>query len=204
MNALKPLKHCLSLLYILVAIVVLQPIHVYASPKGKVNSLSKRYRNLDRKAERLAAQFNKLSSSDQSSLLSKLSGKYDDADNDDLPDFLDSGSGRCDSDVDDDGILDGDDRDDDNSSPSPSPSGSASPSPTGSQVEIHALIQNISASSITLNNTTFALNNSTEYLDDNNNTITRSAFSAGECVEVEGSSSGGNLIASKVKKDNDC
>ena len=197
------MKKLIYLLLIVSAFSLVEPPVVSAAPSGQVKSLAKRYRNLDRKMNRLVTRFNRLSSSQQTALLSRLADKYDDADNDDLPDLLDTGSGRCDSDVDDDGILDGEDRDDD-STPTPSPSGSPSPSPTGNEIEIHALIQSISASSITLNNTTFALNDSTEYLDDNNNAINRTDFSVGECVEVEGFSSGGNLVAEKVKEDDDC
>ncbi len=173
--------------------------------RGKVKSLAKRYRNIDRKIDRLTKRYKRLTPTQRASLLSALSDKYDDVDNDDLPDYLDEGSGRCDADSDDDGILDGedfddDDDDDDNSSPSPSPSSS----PSGSEIEIHALIQSITETSITVNNTTFQLTNSTEYLDDDNNALSRTDFTVGECVEVEGYSSSGNATAEKVKEDDDC
>ncbi|MCI5065716.1 DUF5666 domain-containing protein [bacterium] len=199
------MKKIVCLLIVVLAVALLQVPTVLAAPAGKVKSLAKRYRNLDRKTNRLVTRFNRLSSAQQARLLSRLAEKYDDADNDDLPDFLDTGAGRCDSDVDDDGILDGEDRDDDSgdddsddSSPTPTPT------PSGNEIEIHAVIQSIGESSITLNNTTFVLNNSTEYLDDDNNEISRTDFSVGECVEVEGFSSGGNLVAEKVKEDDDC
>lgn len=170
-----------------------------AAPKGKnINSLARRYKNLDRKASRLVGQFRKLSSSQRSELLGKLSGKYDDADDDNLPDFLDSGTGRCDSDRDDDGIKDGfDDDGDPTSTPSPGPSGSV-------EVEIHGTIQSVTDSSITVNSVTFTLVSNTEYLDDRNNPVSKSTFVAGSCIEIEGFRGGTGITAEKVKLDDDC
>lgn len=175
-----------------------------AAPKsGKVNRLAKQYRNLDRQSSKLVKQFKRLSSSQKESLLGKLGDRYDDVDNDNLPDFLDSGSGRCDSDSDDDGILDGDDHDDDDDDSNASPSPSSTPT-QGNEIEIHGLIQTISGTALSVNGSTFALTGNTVYRDRDNNTTTQSAFSAGQCVEVEGHSSGGNLTAEKVKMDDDC
>lgn len=75
---------------------------------------------------------------------------------------------------------------------------------TGEHVEREGTITALDAESITVGGVRFLTNASTQYLDDDNRAISRSAFSVGQLAEAEGHRrSDGTVLAYKVKLDDD-
>jgi hypothetical protein len=132
--------------------------------------------------------------------LSKRSGALVDSDTDGLPDIIDgdvNGSGRCDSDSDDDGVLDGDEIENETS-----PSNGDSDGDGNSDATERSAKGTISAfadPSLTVDSLTFVLSDTTAF-----EKVTRATLAVGTCVEVEGHFDGTNNVADKVSGDDSC
>ncbi len=75
---------------------------------------------------------------------------------------------------------------------------------TGEHVERESTITALDAESITVGDVRFVTNASTQYLDDDNRPIQRSAFAVGQLAEAEGHRrADGTVLAYKVKRDDD-
>lgn len=193
-------KHILLALIILVGLGMPGMALAKNKGKGQIRKIENLLRQVRKREDQLRRQFEKLSSDDQATVIQTSGSKFDDSDMDGVPDYLDSG--RCNSDSDDDGIDDGeeyengtkpddDDSDDDGVS-------------DGDDVEVKGLLTEVSSGSFTIGSTTFIVTDSTRFLDDRNNEVEFSDFSAGACVEAEGHRSGDSVIAKKLKEDDDC
>jgi hypothetical protein len=167
--------------------------------ESEVRRLEKRIIKMQRQ---IAKKFSRLTPQARAAVMLARSGKSTDSDGDNVPDNFEETTGRCDSDSDDDGIDDGDEFED-GTDPSDDDSDDDGHS-DGDELEVHSEIQAITSNNLTLAGQTFILNGSTEYLDDDNNSIASSTFKVGDCVEVEGHLSGSDKIADKVKQDDDC
>ncbi len=75
---------------------------------------------------------------------------------------------------------------------------------TGVHVEREGTITALDAGSVTIGGVVFVTNASTQYLDDDNRSISRSAFATGQRAEAEGHrQADGTVLAYKVKQDRD-
>lgn len=170
--------------------------------KGKLKNVSSTERQAVRFQKKLARLFATLTPEQKAKILASRSASLVDSDNDGLPDVYESDTALCDDDSDDDGVNDREEYED-GSDPNDSDSDDDGVE-DGSEIEIHAAIAAISETEITVNETTLGLTPSTEYLDDDNNPISRSELEVGDCVEVEGHLVESTYTAEKVKRDDDC
>jgi hypothetical protein len=110
-----------------------------------------------------------------------------DSDSDGVPDAFENarGSNSCDIDSDDDEIKDGDDRDPGD--------------PSSAEVEIKNTISAITATTVTVGDYTFTINDSTVYRDGSS----LSDYEVGDLVEVKGRKTGDTLFLRRIKKDDD-
>jgi hypothetical protein len=179
-----------------------------AKRNDRVKKVERFQRIAERRAKRLRKAFLQLNAAQKESFLSGKGASFDDSDDDGVPDMIEESSSRCDDDSNDDGISDRDDYyddDDDSSDDDDNSSDDSGQNDSGqSGAEVEGNIELLSASQIRVEGTTFALRSSTRYLDDNNRTISKSSFSIGDCVEVEGDFISGVLTAEKVKEEDDC
>jgi hypothetical protein len=176
-------------------------IEAQASPgKQKVIKLERKISKLQSRLQRL---FNKLPVVTRAQVVAARSGKSDDADSDGVPDNLEGNSGRCDSDSDDDGVDDGeeyengsdpddDDSDDDGHS-------------DGDEVERTGVIESISDTAVVIGSVSFIFDVETTFQGDDDQPLTRTDFSVGDCAEAEGHKADNDtVIADSVKMDDDC
>lgn len=161
---------------------------LYAAPSAR--SVSRQERNISRQQTRLLRRFERLNAQRQAQVVENRQGKSIDSDADGLPDNLETTDGRCDSDIDDDGILDGDEF-------------TGTPGP-GTDFEVHEFISEKGDNTLTAGGLTYEILSNTEFLDADNNPVTFDFFNVGDCVEIEGRLSGTDRLAEKVKSDDDC
>lgn len=193
-------RNLILVLFAAFTLIVL-PEYSSASPREvrRARVLEKQSVRAQRKALRA---FLRLSSDDKVRAINGRINRSDDSDSDGVPDGYEDSSGRCNSDSDGDGLYDGDEyqngtdpKDDDSDGDGNS---------DGSEVEKKGFITALGESTVVVAGTTFILDSNTVYLDDDKNSVTKDAFEVGGCAEVEGHTRGDDIVADKVKSDNDC
>lgn len=177
-----------------VSVCLIPLCQAFSEPKsgnahGRVVSAASQARRSEKQLKDLQGHLSKLTPDQINQLIEKLQA-FNDADNDGVPDVLEPIAGRCDSDIDDDGVIDGDEY-----------KNGTSP---GGEAEVKGVIQTISVSNIVVNDTIFAIDSSTLFLSRKKVSLPPAEFAAGDCVEVEGISKSSVLTAVKIKEDNDC
>jgi hypothetical protein len=146
---------------------------------------------MNRLERRLTRNFAKLSFSDKAKVISRFEDKSEDSDSDGVPDFLESSTKRCDSDSDDDGISDGDEYKD-------------GTDPDSDEIEVKGILTATTANSLTVTGITFRVDSKTIFVGEEDEKLSFSNFSVGECIEVEGEKRNGSYIAEEVYKEDDC
>ena len=137
-----------------------------------------------------------LSAEDRTKLKNSFRGR--DSDHDGISDIIEGGLGsnRCDADSDDDGIDDSSDRNERRGSDDRSRTGDdASRSPNGLEIELRGRITAFTDPEVTVRGNTFTLTATTVFRDPG---FTRQDLAVGQCVEIEGHTSGSLIIAEKV------